>query len=93
MEIFSNASVLATVQNSSEHKLFNNSESGQELYEDKETATLWQPIGGFLTRKNRAPTATAGVLVLAKFTCIENEKAVQNLVKELQYAWRSPNSQ
>ncbi|KAL7940651.1 hypothetical protein V8C42DRAFT_336965 [Trichoderma barbatum] len=84
MEIFPNASALATAQNSTEYKLFNDSVISQEFYEEKEDVTLWQPTGGFLSRKHQDPTINAGVLVLAKFTCIENEKAVQNLVKELQ---------
>ncbi|KAL6805054.1 hypothetical protein GGI42DRAFT_323452 [Trichoderma sp. SZMC 28013] len=84
MEIFPSAGELATVQNSPEYKRFSGSVTGQKLHEGKETATLWQPTGGFLTRKNQASTTNAGVLVLAKFTCNDKEKAVQNLVKELQ---------
>ncbi|KAL7904793.1 hypothetical protein GGI35DRAFT_462660 [Trichoderma velutinum] len=84
MEIFPDASALATVQNSREYKLFSDSMTGQKLHEGKEIATIWQPTGGFLTRKSRASTTNAGVLVLAKFTCNDKEEAVQNLVKELQ---------
>ncbi|KAK4060776.1 uncharacterized protein Triagg1_10619 [Trichoderma aggressivum f. europaeum] len=84
MEIFPSANEFATVQNSPEYKRFNDSVTGQKFHEGKETANLWQPTGGFLTRKNQASTTNAGVLVLAKFTCNDNEKAVQNLVKELQ---------
>lgn len=87
MEIFPSESELTTVQNSPEYKRFSDSVTGQKLHEGKETATLWQPTGGFLTRKNQASTTNAGVLVLAKFICNDKEKAVQNLVKELQYAY------
>ncbi|KAJ4861259.1 hypothetical protein T069G_06247 [Trichoderma breve] len=84
LEIFPSESELATVQNSPEYKRFSDSVTGQKLHKGKETATLWQPTGGFLTRKNQASTTNAGVLVLAKFICNDKEKAVQNLVKELQ---------
>ncbi|KAL7930232.1 hypothetical protein V8C35DRAFT_164300 [Trichoderma chlorosporum] len=79
LEIFPSGSARDAVQESQEYKSFND----PELYEDKDTITLWRPAGGFLSRKNR-PVTNAAVLILAKFTCINDKDAVQHLVKELQ---------
>jgi hypothetical protein len=56
----------------------------EKLCEGEESITFWRVAGGFLSRKGENQSPKAGVLVLAKFLCIQGEEAVQKLVKELQ---------
>lgn len=81
LEVFPGKSILTAAQESQEYKNYYDSSHGQELFDGEETITLWRPAGGFLKRKNETAAPKAGVLVLAKFICNDNDDAVQNVVK------------